>query len=275
MHRILFICPTYGQFDYAKRCVTSFFQHSGPDDYCLVVDDASPEVRANPSLSLTQLLCPEPFWPRFEAICFPTNGGLTRSWNAGLSAARGTFSGSFEYAICGNSDILFTPNCLLPLIQLLERPNWKLVGPVTNCPGAPQYGAQNVKHFVPDYQVTDDELALLQTTNYLQAHHPVAACITHLNGFFLMAKTATWWEGAFDAKHVFNPHNTFNSKGQRNPTPLMTLNEDELQRRWREKGWQIGFTPASFIFHYRAASRGAKYARVEGAYRLATEVKEE
>ena len=260
MPRTLFICPTYAHFDYAKRAVETFFQHSTEDDHCMVVDDASPG--GIPPGFLNGL----PSLPRLCLNGYPTHGGLTRSWNRGLEAARRR---GFEYAICGNSDLLFTPHWHKGLINLLNVPGWKLAGPVTNCPGASQYGAQNVKHFYSGYQVSDEPEELAKVAEYLHAHERGAASVSHINGFFMMARTADWWEGRFDDDHVFNPYNEFNSKGQRCPDPLNCLNEDELQGRWRKKGWLAGFTASSFIFHYRAVSRGGLAAAVEGAYRLA------
>ena len=261
MPRILFICPTYGHLDYAFKAIDSFVLHSSPEDGAVLIDDASPNWPGVEKIYDTY----RPFTPqRFFITSFSENGGLTRSWNMGLWHARHQ---GFEYAICGNSDILFSPNWHLQLVELLNKQGWRLAGPVTNCPGAPQYGSQNVKHFFPNYKVSDDKCDIAKVAACLLLNYHDSACVTHINGFFMMAKTSTWWEGAYDSENVFCPRNDFNSKGQRNPTPLMTLNEDELQRRWREKGWLIGFTPASFIFHYRAVTRGGRAATVEGAYR--------
>ena len=46
---------------------------------------------------------------------------------------------------------------------------------------------------------------------------------------------------------------------------LMGINfdqyEDELQDRWKAKGWKFGVACGSFIFHYRSVTRGIKYAK--------------
>ena len=76
-----------------------------------------------------------------------------------------------------------------------------------------------------------------------------------LNGFFTMAKTEVWWSGAFGKDTVFDP-------GKR-----MHHNEDELEIRWAKMGRRIGFVPSSFIFHYRAVSRGDRW-RHTGWHRL-------
>jgi hypothetical protein len=41
----------------------------------------------------------------------------------------------------------------------------------------------------------------------------------------------------------------------------MTLSEYELQGRWRKDNLHIGFCPGSFVFHYRAVTRGDRYKR--------------
>lgn len=268
--KLLFILPSYGQFDYVRQTLHSFFEHSPDSFHAVIVDDASPETRADLSMSLVERLCPEQFHHRCTVVYFSQNGGLTRSWNAGLRLA---LAGAFEYAVCGNSDLLFSPNWYEGLFLSLDQ-GFHLVGPISNCPGAPQYGKQRVTEYRPQYEVTDDRLAIAQLADGLREEYiACGAHVTiedHINGFFMIAKTATWWQGAFDPSHVFNPCNTHTSKGQRNPTPLMTLNEDELQRRWREKGWKIGFTPSSFIFHYRAVSRGSRF-QAPGWYRKPAE----
>ena len=69
----------------------------------------------------------------------------------------------------------------------------------------------------------------------------------NINGFFMLAKTTRWWEGKFNEQHVFDP------------SKIMTGNEDELQRRWHKQQFRTGFVPSSFVFHYRAVSRGDRY----------------
>jgi hypothetical protein len=131
------------------------------------------------------------------------------------------------------------------------------------------YDHQRVDRFYPNYQTSDDPAELTKVADYLSLAHSVGPCPAieaPINGFFMFAKTAKWWEGRYDDQHVFCPVNEVDSRGRRNRTPLMTLNEEELQARWRTKGLRVGFTPASFIFHYRAVSRGNRYL-VPGWYR--------
>jgi len=72
-----------------------------------------------------------------------------------------------------------------------------------------------------------------------------------------VARTKTWFEGAFDSKHVFDPSHP------------MTENELELQIRWGFAGRKTAVAASSFVFHYRSISRGDAY-KCEGAFRPET-----
>src|SRR5687768_14410941 len=91
---ILVIIPTKGHFDYAKKCIESLNAHTY-GMHCAIIDDNSPEFY-------------EVEWPQFTGFKehFATDGGLTRSWNRGLQIAR---DHGYKYAVCTNSDVLFTP----------------------------------------------------------------------------------------------------------------------------------------------------------------------
>ncbi len=161
-----------------------------------------------------------------------------------------------DYIVCGNSDILFTPNWSDGLIDALETND--LVGPITNAPG--RIFSQNVLRFVKHYKLTDDpnylsDLSLFLRTKYWGRHMP----ITFVNGFFLMAKKETWLGGSFSDTHTFDPAEVMNDGAY------------ELQKRWRRTIYRkIAMVPSSFIWHYRSVSRGQKgllgpYGK--GAYR--------
>lgn len=257
-HRIGVVIPTYGAHDYARAALESFFATTPLSwgSAVIVVDDASPNYEVEHGLAFGDIE-QRPWRQNAHFIRFDKNGGLTRSWNAGLK----TFidSGNFSHLVVTNSDVLFTPYWYEDLIHATDVKNFALVGPVTNAPGTEQH--QCVTNFAPTFELTDDkeklgEISALCRNEY---HHEVREA--PLNGFFLFARARMWDAGRYDYEHVFNPRNDFDSKGRPNPTPLMTLNEYELQRRWRAKDWQIGFCPGSFIFHYRAVSRGDKYKR--------------
>lgn len=240
---IAFILPLYNKFAYAKRAALSFFKYADRPALVIAVDDASPAYA-------------EQDWevwldgiPRDRLVFrrFTKNEGLTRSWNWGLRKAREL---KIPYTICGNSDVLFTPGWAPPLIHQLEEGGYHLIAPVTNAPGPTNAGRQRVANYFPNYHVDDDPAYLAQVASYLSDKYPMSTVVgpkIPINGFFMMAKTETWWEGSFDDDHVFDYRHR------------MTKNEDELQKRWHKKGWRTGFTPASFVFHYRAVSRGDKF----------------
>jgi GT2 family glycosyltransferase len=236
--------PTYGQFDYVKKTLASL-------DRCklfnigmrvFIVDDGSPDWFAYASETTTyNLSC--------QRLHFMDNAGLTRSWNIGLRQARDL---GYEYAVIGNSDILFTPGWYYGLKDALEQ--YALVGPVTNAPGhCPWQSIERLGiHGIDDHIDVIDEIAITLHARKLPAQQTV-----RVNGFFLMAKTKTWWDNAYDADNVFDPKYK------------LTGNEDELQRRWDAKGLKFAYVPTSFIFHYRSVSRPQALASKEskGAFR--------
>lgn len=252
---IAFICPTYNARElqpYTLRALRSFFQHSPDESIAIVIDDASPDwgedlveemiatIRIKEYQGLAWTHCPE--W-----------GGLTRSWNAGMHTGRPA-----DYIIAGNNDIVFSPGWWKPLVDALEA-GYDMVGPVSNAPGVTGDGKALVSLYLPPgYKPDDSDEAIAATAEQLKRHSGEIV-EAPVNGFFQFAKSDTWWSGAYDERHVFRPRNDFNSKGQPNPTPLMTLNEDELRGRWLKMGRRFGIVPESFIFHYRAVSRGDKF----------------
>lgn len=225
------IIPTFNHFEYARRAVQSLLRCPVRRTRIryLLVDDASPEWDA-----VDWNTWPE---PDCHKLRFARRGGLTRSWNAGLRVA---VSMGAEYAVCTNSDVLFSPQWFAPLADALEN-GFHLVGPVTNAPGdAP---AQDVQCYLPDAKVvTDSPKQIDSIARALRKAAPVAVSAP-INGFFMMAKTERWRQGAFSRHCVFDPG-----------FPLVG-NETELQKRWKKAGMVTGFVPSSFVFHYRSVSR--------------------
>lgn len=248
-----FICPTYGAFDYAKLAIQSFLR-SIPTGTVIVADDASPDW-AEHMAELAPL-----GENRVAMVRWDTWGGLTRSWNAGLRIAK---SQGAEYTICGNSDLLFPLGWEKAIEKALAHEEWSLVGPVSNAPGVSNKVA-DVSMYDLEYrhaqQVGLESLPRFdEVSSRLQERYLELVVEAPINGFCMVAKTATWWSGAFSQTDVFNPVNAVNSKGRMNPTPLMTLNEDALQHRWHAMGRHTGVCPGSFVFHYRAATRGDRH----------------
>jgi len=232
---ILVIIPTYGHFDYAREVVRSLLRstdNSGISVQYVVIDDASREWS---EVDWRQ-------WPNdnFLKLRFCEHGGLTRSWNAGLRMAVDV---SAKYAVCTNSDILFSEGWFTALIATLES-GVALVGPVTNAPGDATW--QNVSAFCDPSSsgvVPDDSDEHVDAIARILRELQIAPLKRPINGFFMMAKTGTWWRGAFDSESVFDP------------TIPLGGNELELQRRWSVLGLQTAVVPQSYIFHYRSVSR--------------------
>ena len=261
--KIAFICPTYKEgelHEYTLAAVRTFFSTTA-NGVAIVVDDASSDWEASFEDQLKSLAV----FPGQECRVhhFDEWGGLTRSWNYGLRVARDI--AGCDYAICGNNDILFPTNWYSSLLHALDN-GYHLVGPLSNAPGISAYKSQQIWHYFPDYETTDDLPRINAVQAYL-AHQRLGEIVeAPINGFFQFAKVSAWWEGRFSDNEVYRPVNKFNSKGKRNRTPLMTLNEDELQGRWRKKGWRSAVCLGSFIFHYRAITRGESYKRQGGRW---------
>lgn len=252
--RIGYICPIYkaDEFqEYTLRALRSFFRTTA-DGVALVLDDASPGWNK----SIESHIERTPAFPSQRCVIhrFSQWGGLTRSWNKGLYLAR---NAGCTHICVSNNDVLFSRNWYDGLLQALAQ-GYHLVGPVSNAPGVTAGGKAEVWRYDREYAVSDDPQLIDDCAKRLKKQPTVAAPV---NGFCMFSRTDLWFSGAYDKLHVFRPSNEFNSRGQRNPTPLMTLNEDELQHRWRKMGRCTAVVPSSFVFHYRAVSRGRRYVR--------------
>jgi GT2 family glycosyltransferase len=263
---ICLVLPTHNDLDYAAKAASSFMRtvsesHMLP--MVCAVDDASDGVTDEQYAD----------WARENGIQefhrFPETGGMTRSWNYGVRVAHRIGA---EYTVCGNADTVFSTGWVVGIVSALR--DHDLAGPVTNASG---WGTprQNVKAYLPDY-VPDDStieqvaalLASKPTISLTPAqlafgpngNGATLAMPEFLNGFCVVAKTSTWFAGAFDSQNVFDP------------SKINSENEVELEVRWMANRLRLALVPSSFVFHYRSVSRGDKFL-CEGAFRpAATEV---
>ena len=257
MVKIAFICPTHRESElhaYTASALRTFFDTTA-NGVGIVVDDASEGWESAHTSHLKGLAAHE----GQECVVFRYAdwGGLTRSWNKGLSIAKDM---GCDYAICGNNDVLFPPMWYQGLLHAMES-GYSLVGPLSNAPGVTAKKKQEVQRYFPDYKPSDDLAYINMVQKFLLDKFLGDVIDAPVNGFFQMAKMTTWLRGSYSRNFVYRPRNERTSKGYRNPTPLMTLNEDELQGRWRELGFKSGVVPSSFIFHYRAVTRGGRYKK--------------
>jgi GT2 family glycosyltransferase len=256
MVKIAYICPTYNEgalHAYTMQALNSFFKTTA-GGVAIVVDDNSEDFeKYRHELASTPLFAGQ----EVKIHHFGKWGGLTRSWNKGIALASKL---GCDYVAPSNNDIIFTPRWYEGLLHALEN-GYALVGPVSNCPGVTAKGNAEVWQYKTDYRVTDDLNYLNGVAEYLRTQYTGQVVDTGVNGFFQLGKVKSFEAGRYDADHYYCPKNDFSSKGRRNPTPFMTLNEDELQGRWSKKGWKAAVVPSSFIFHYRAVTRGARYKK--------------
>lgn len=247
---LLVVIPTYGAFDYAERAVRSVLQNSRVFRVrAVVIDDGSPDWQDAWAKRLRDEL-----QEQFASIRFPDNAGLLRSWNHGIAAAE---FNCFDYCCVTNSDVLFPIGWDVEILAGLET--HALVGPVTNAPGSEptQYVGRYSVLYDPErieegLQEVQDELLKAQAGRFYQAT---------LNGFCLVAATATWTHHEFSPGKAFRPSNPVNSKGRTNPTPTMTLGEYELQKRWHANGLTSAVCLGSYVLHYRSVSRGPRHCK--------------
>lgn len=271
---LLVVVPTYGALDYAAKAIHSIMENTTVfEPFVLLIDDCSPELQhgALEDPSRRTLACSELMQTislytqeQVKTHYFTDNGGLTRSWNRGLALG---IENKHDYVCVTNSDVYFPNGWDVEILKGLEK--YALVGPVTNAPGTEheQYvghysvlynhdSRDNIFSSYDSIRVVQNELLNVQHGRFKQAT---------LNGFCMVAKTATWDRGRYSASCVFCPRNDVNSKGKANPTPLMTLNEYELQKRWHHLKLQSAICLGSYVFHYRAVSRGKDYLRGDWA----------
>lgn len=254
--KIALVLPTYGHLDYAEKAARSFISNTrSPHVMTMVVaaDDGSPGISDKEYAEWVERAGVSYY------VRFPHEGNLTRSWNWGLGHAPGA-----DIVVCGNSDLIFSPGWDIGVLAALDA-GYDLVGPVSNAPGW-GFAPQDISTYLPEYVPSDDLHSIAGTARQLEGRAPVEvrapylqfmpaalACFPEvLNGFCLIARADTWFNGAFDKHHVFNP------------AYKMTENEVELQIRWF--GRRRAVAASSFVFHYRAVSRGDKYL-CKGAYR--------
>jgi glycosyltransferase involved in cell wall biosynthesis len=246
------VVPSYNHMPYLIRTIKSFHKYS-PWLKFIVVDDASPEwdtrfVSQNPDADI-------------KLYRFPKNGGLTRSWNYGYRMAL-QLDPVPEFLIFGNNDILANDGWWRAMVNTLNR-GIHLTGPLSNAAGVTALGKQDVRRYFDDYHVTDDADFNNEVSRHLWhkygQHHQIVS--TPVNGFFMMGKTKTFQENAHSEGNVFQPVIKTMPSGRRNPTPLMTGNEDELQHRWKKNGLRSAISCGSYVFHYRSVARGMKHAK--------------
>lgn len=238
------IIPAYGEFPYVFKCLETLARYTS-DYHCYVLDDASPDWRPEYEAEVRRLIPAD----RLHFERYPENRGLTSAWNHGLKLA---LEGGHPYAALVNSDTLFSPGWLLRTVQALDKAD--LVGPLTNAPSDSQH--QDIRGYVRGYQIDDSHDALAELSHLLARKYAGQLSTGTINGYWMAAKTATWWSNAFDAAHVFDPKNR------------LTGNESEYEKRFKGR---IAAYHDTFIFHYRSVSRGlenvdAQYCK--GAYRL-------
>ena len=262
---IAYVMPTGGQtpghLDYSRRCLESLYRGTYPARlYVIVIDDASPDWEEGRwLLDLPQN--PHPEVVSMAAMRFDEPGGLTRSWNAGYAAAKELKP---DIIVIGNDDVLLPSMWWRGLAAALE--NYDFVGPLSNAPGATIGNQQDVRKWLADYKLSDHQGAIDTIGATLYSRYGGRVQPSPVNGFMVAGTLASWDKYAYDDRNVLPARIEIMPSGRRNPTPLMTGQEDWLHQHVTAAGGTMGASVGSFCFHYRSLSRGLAYARRGGLW---------
>jgi hypothetical protein len=242
--KALCVIPTYGHFDYALLATKSFLA-TVPDSRVALIDDGSPDWS---DIDWSKWPLEQMFRHHFRR----NERNLTRSWNYGLSLAR---THGAEYAVAGNSDLIFPSGWFEPIAEVLSSGRLDLVGPATNAPGPRRN--QSVTRYLEaeEFVLSDEQRVIDKIAKRLRGRQKGVVVDSPVNGFCMVARTKTWWLGKHSDSCVFHPQHK------------MTRNEDELIGRWKRRGLKCGIVPASYVFHFRGVSRDLKM-NTQGALRM-------
>ncbi len=255
--KIGFICPTYDAIrlhSYTELALASFFETT-PKGVAIVVDDGSRQWSGRYEQLLYEIA--KKHSGELHVYRFDKAQGLTRSWNKGLTIADEL---NLDYAVAGNNDVVFTNKWHQGLLHALSN-GYDMVGPLSNAPGVTAKGKQEIQNYVDNYRLTDSIDYLNQLADKVYEDNLGKVVDSAVNGFFQMCSMVGWRSNMYSDQLYYKPFNTHTSKGFTNKTPFMTLNEDEWQARARQKSMSTAVVLSSFIFHYRAVSRGNSYKR--------------
>jgi len=234
------IIPSFNHFDYVHLACES--ASKTPGAVVIVVDDASPQW---PGDRIVRGYLPSTV--PFVIRRYDKNAGLSRSWNAGIRICHDM---GLPYAVCGNSDLVFSEGWWDPLEAALATNDF--AGPVTNAPG--HVSAQNVAHYYPNYRLSDDPDDIDLTSRILRDRKGDFIERSMVNGFCIAGRTESFLRLS---REPFDPS-----------IPLAG-NEDDFFDRAKEKGTTTCIVPSSFVFHYRSVTRRFGHPeREQGAVRL-------
>lgn len=234
------IIPSFNHFEYVHLACESAAKTPGA--VVIVIDDASPQW---PGDRIVRGYLP-PTVP-FVIRRYDGNEGLSRSWNAGLRICRDM---GLPYAVCGNSDLVFSNGWWAPIEDALKLHDF--AGPLTNAPG--HVNAQNVANYLNDYDLSDDPDNIDSTGRELRSKFNSSFPRSMINGFCIAGKTGSFFQLSSEP---FDPS-----------IPLGG-NEDDFFDRAKERDLKACIVPSSFVFHYRSVTRRYHHPeREKGAVRL-------
>lgn len=271
---VLVCVPSYTKLGYATQTALSAYD-SFPYGvvWVVIIDDCTPEKSFNYALEHYFRKLPYHY---VSILRFPHRAGLTRSWNYAAILAQ---KFSIPFIVFGNSDLLFPKNWFLPIRKLLLEQVLHVCGPVTNAPGhrdhqlvVPYLEATSFhgfKNFTDDRQQIESIQSVLFSVHWSKGRLPPEAFPNDpvwyflgplsdpelglptfhrqpINGFCFVSTLEAVQKAAYDLKanYFFCPD-----------FPLIR-NEDSFLGQVKRASMTYGFTPASYVFHYRSITRG-------------------
>lgn len=231
---------TCGAADYVLHTLRTLRANATRPHLVAVIDDASDVPARITGAGLVDI-----------EVGFPARGGLLRSWNAAYTIA---LDAECDGLAILNSDLHFPKGWDADLDA--ASMGCDFFGPLTNAPGPDL--EQHVRTAIPDYVFPFTSADADRWQARLAADR-LTVRPGKFNGFAFFGRVDAFRANEFQPRVAFNPNNAFNSRGQPNPTPTMTLGEYEFQRRAAVNGLRCGVAAGMFLVHFRSASRGAKH----------------
>jgi len=224
MSTIAIVITCFNHSAYTRRAVESLCRATPDiDDYHFtfaVFDDFSTDDTADVVRSAGR--------GKVMYWCSEQNKGVTYLWNA----AYRHFS-TFDFIAIVNNDVIFTPSWCSRILDVMRRRKCVMAGPITNGPG--HVPDQDVRHFIDNYEPSDNWEALLKLSEHLQHRKPFE--VDRINGFCMVFDTSFLRRAQQERfGEPFDPKN-------RN-----FGNEDEIQARFNLRPLVV---PSSFVFHYK------------------------
>jgi N-acetylglucosaminyl-diphospho-decaprenol L-rhamnosyltransferase len=223
------VVVTYNAMPYVERCLDSVRRHE-----LVVVDHGSTDGTA----AFVRERFPD------ARVVEQANRGLAAGWNRGMREASG------HWFLILNADAWVLDDGLERLVAFAQaHPRAAVVGPrLLNLDGTLQ---RSVRGFPTPWRIATEYLFLRKLaprTAALNAYY--AARFDHRR-----ARPAEWLYGAC----MLVRRSAVDEVGELDEDFFLFSEETDWQRRFRDAGWEIWFTPDAEVVHAEGASHGGRF----------------